>query len=157
MVEAVNAVISNSSVLRGTVENVSTTRSFAANPDRVQEAASAPQVPYISPYISVDTNYNKAVLQIRDSDTGDVIRQFPSESRLQQVRQQEQRAQAQQEVSEASQPSQQRVEPTSVQVVSNSNAGAIPAGVAEAQIATAALSAGAQAGVSVSSGFSTEA
>ncbi len=69
-----------------------------SNPARVQEAAEplrdAPQVPYISPYIHLDLNYNKAVLQIRDSGTGDVVRQFPSEEslevrRLQQLREQQ--------------------------------------------------------------------
>ncbi|MCB9988723.1 MAG: hypothetical protein H6868_05225 [Rhodospirillales bacterium] len=40
------------------------------------------QAPYVSPYIHVDLNYDKAVLQIRDSDTGDVLNQFPSQKRL---------------------------------------------------------------------------
>src|SRR5688572_26945383 len=58
MIEAVNAVVANASVLRGSAEAVSTARSFAANPERVQEVV---QAPYISPYISMDVNYNKAV------------------------------------------------------------------------------------------------
>lgn len=95
MIEAVNSVVSNASALRGAADQVSAQRALAANPARVQEVAQPspelPQVPYISPYISIDTNYNKAVLQIRDSDTGDVVRQFPSEEslevrRLQQLR-----------------------------------------------------------------------
>ena len=79
MIEAVNAVLSNASLSRGVAEQQSTVRSYAANPERVQEIA---QAPYISPYIYVDTNFNKAVLQIRDSETGDVLHQFPSESQL---------------------------------------------------------------------------
>ena len=79
MIEAVNSVVANASVLRGQAEAVSAARSFAANPERVQEVV---QAPYISPYISMDVNYNKAVLQIRDSDTGDVLKQFPSETAL---------------------------------------------------------------------------
>lgn len=95
MIEAVNSVVSNASALRGAADQVSAQRALTANPARVQEVAQPspelPQVPYISPYISIDTNYNKAVLQIRDSDTGDVVRQFPSEEslevrRLQQLR-----------------------------------------------------------------------
>ncbi len=94
MIEAVNSSVSSSAVLRATADQVSVQRA-QSNPARVQEAAEplrdAPQVPYISPYIHLDLNYNKAVLQIRDSSTGDVVRQFPSEEslevrRLQQLR-----------------------------------------------------------------------
>lgn len=97
MIEAVNSSVSSSAILRASADQVSTQRAQAANPARVQEAAEplrdAPQVPYISPYIHLDLNYNKAVLQIRDSSTGDVVRQFPSEEslevrRLQQLREQ---------------------------------------------------------------------
>lgn len=95
MIEAVNSLVSSSAVLRSAVDQVDTQRALTANPARVQEVAQPladlPQVPYISPYIYLDTNYDKAVLQIRDSDTGDVVRQFPSEGslevrRLQQLR-----------------------------------------------------------------------
>lgn len=47
----------------------------------------APQAPYISPHISIDLAHNKAVIQIRDSDTGDVQQQFPTKSRLAQISQ----------------------------------------------------------------------
>lgn len=83
MIEAVNSVISNAVLARGSAEQQSVARSYAANPERVQEVARAP---YVSPYISMDINYNKAVLQIRDSDTGDVVRQFPSESQMEAYR-----------------------------------------------------------------------
>lgn len=83
MIEAVNSVISNAVLARGSAEQQSVVRSFAANPEKVQEVA---QAPYVSPYISMNIDYNKAVLQIRNSDTGDVIRQFPSESQLEAYR-----------------------------------------------------------------------
>lgn len=83
MIEAVNSVLSNVALTRVTAEQQSALRSFAANPERVQEIAKAP---YISPYISMDVHYDRAVLQIRDSDTGDVVRQFPSESQLEAYR-----------------------------------------------------------------------
>jgi hypothetical protein len=79
MIEAVNAVVANASLLRGSAEQASVARSFAANPARVQEVI---QAPYVSPFIYVDVNYDKAVLQIRDSDTGDVLKQFPSEQTM---------------------------------------------------------------------------
>jgi uncharacterized FlaG/YvyC family protein len=94
MIEAVNSVLANSTAVRGVAEQVSTARSFAANPERVQEVAKAP---YVSPYIRVDVNFDKAVLQVRDSDTGDVLRQYPSESQLQAYR----RAQAAQSRAQA--------------------------------------------------------
>lgn len=80
MIEAVNSVLSNTSLTRGVASQQSTSRSLSANPERVQETAV--QAPYVSPYISVDSQSNKAVLQIRDSDTGDVVRQFPTEGQL---------------------------------------------------------------------------
>lgn len=79
MIEAVNSVLSNTSATRVAAEQQSTIRSYSANPDKVQEVAKAP---FVSPYISIDRNYNKAILQIRDSDTGDVIRQYPTEGQL---------------------------------------------------------------------------
>ena len=79
MIEAVNSVLSTISASRGIADQQSTARSLSANPEKIQEAA---KVPYVSPYISIDRGYNKAVLQIRDSDTGDVVRQFPTEGQL---------------------------------------------------------------------------
>lgn len=70
--------------MKAAVEQQSVARSFAANPARIQEATSA--APYISLYIKMDTNFDKAVLQIRDSDTGDVVRQIPTESELEAYR-----------------------------------------------------------------------
>lgn len=80
MLEAVNSVLQSAPVIRASAEQVSTVDSYAANPDRVQKV---PQAPYISPYIYMDVNLNQAVLQIRDSETGDVVRQIPSETSIQ--------------------------------------------------------------------------
>lgn len=79
MIEAVSSILSSAVASRGAIEQQSTARSLTANPEKIQEAA---KVPYISPYISLDRNYNKAVLQIRDSETGDVVRQYPTEGQL---------------------------------------------------------------------------
>ncbi len=79
MIEAVNSVLSNASNVRASVEQNSTARSQSANPDKTQEAA---KTPYVSPYISIDSQSNRAVLQIRDSNTGDVVAQYPSEGQL---------------------------------------------------------------------------
>lgn len=84
MLEAVNSVLSNASYTKAIADQQSVATSYAANPERVQQATT--QAPYISLYIKVDTNFDKAVLQIRDSDTGDVVRQIPTESQLEAYR-----------------------------------------------------------------------
>lgn len=79
MIEAVNSVLSNAATTLRVAEQQSTSRSLSANPNKVQEVA---KTPYVSPYISIDRQSNRAILQIRDSDTGDVVRQFPTEGQL---------------------------------------------------------------------------
>ena len=164
MIEAVNSSVSSSAVLRATADQASTQRAQSANPARVQEAAEplrdAPQVPYISPYIHLDLNYNKAVLQIRDSSTGDVVRQFPSEEslevrRLQSLRQQQSSEPV--EVEEAvtpegrettAQPSRSRIpgKSASADIITVQDVTSAPPANRSAppQIATAAFSAGGQ-------------
>lgn len=80
MLEAVNSVLQTAPLVRGHVEQVGTADSYAANPERVQRAQ--PQAPYISPYIYLDVNYDRAVIQLRNGETGDVEDQFPSEASL---------------------------------------------------------------------------
>lgn len=155
MIEAVNSVISNAPVARAAAVQASTVNSFAADQVAVESVARGPVAPFISPYISVDTNFDTAVLQIRDSDTGDVLTQFPSESALQQRQRQavRQESQALQERPVA------RVQPREVQSAPTETAAfqattlaqaSAPAEVnttaGAAQVAIAALSAGAQSG-----------
>lgn len=80
MLEAVNSVLQTAPLLRPQAEQVSVVDSYAANPERVQRVL--PQAPYVSPYIYFDANYNKAIIQLRNGDTGDVEGQFPSEASL---------------------------------------------------------------------------
>ncbi len=165
MIEAVNSSIASAQVLRGSVGQVSTAPQNVAPPVSVGEAPVAPKAPYISPYISVDLHSNKAVLQIRDSETGDVEQQFPTESRLAQLQQQEARNQASTRVADVYSPDVARSSvPVSdsgqstttiitVQDVTSSQ----PSNVSlpSPQVAAAALSAGAQSGqVSLSAGVS---
>ncbi|MCB9982328.1 MAG: hypothetical protein H6861_01465 [Rhodospirillales bacterium] len=158
MIEAVNSVISNARLARFTADQVATLNSFAADAEAVQSVARGPVAPYVSPYISVDTRFDTAVLQIRDSDTGDILTQFPSETTLEQRRVQAARAEAARaetarattepvntpsqnasnlDVSEAAFQAQQVAQTTPTQSV-----GGAP------QAAIAALSAGAQSGAS---------
>jgi uncharacterized FlaG/YvyC family protein len=95
MLEAVNSVLQTAPVIRASAEQVSTADSYAANPDRVQKI---PQAPYISPYIHMDVDLDQAVLQIRDSETGDVVRQIPSEVSIQNRQRFQEQISLQQEV-----------------------------------------------------------
>ncbi len=97
MIEAVNSVLQTAPFVRASSEQISSVDSFAANPDRVQKV---PQAPFVSPYISVDVNFDKAVLQLRNGETGDVEDQFPSNAALE--------AQARQAAARAPQQSQQQ-------------------------------------------------
>ncbi|GJL84352.1 MAG: hypothetical protein DHS20C02_01270 [Micavibrio sp.] len=163
MIEAVNSVISNAPVIRASAEQVNSVR--AELPESVSVG---PQAPFVSPYISVDVNFDTAVLQIRDSDTGDVVRQFPSESTLTARR----RAAATTEAATASSSSSESTviqaqesssggseiavnapQPTTTaQTTAPSTPSAPPA--AQAQVAAQALSAGAQTGESSSGNVS---
>lgn len=84
MIEATNSVIANAPLLRSNAEQGSTVR--AARQQTQIEISEPVRAPFVSPFIFVDNNFDKAVLQIRDADTGDVLTQFPSESRLAQAR-----------------------------------------------------------------------
>lgn len=76
MIEAVNSVLANASLSRGSAVQ-------ASNIAKIDlEAPQAPRAPYVSPIIALPPNADRAVLQVRDSETGDVLTQFPSESRI---------------------------------------------------------------------------
>ena len=78
MIEAVNSSIANAAVLRGNAEQLSAPARTDVAPVSENEPVSPQLAPYVSPYISVDRDRG-AVIQIRDSDTGDVLKEFPSE------------------------------------------------------------------------------
>lgn len=85
MLEAVNSVLSNAPLLRGHTQQQSNAQSTSVNPEKVQVV---PQAPYISPYIQMDADYGKAVILLRDSETGDTVQQIPSEPALEAARRQ---------------------------------------------------------------------
>lgn len=83
MIEAVNSALANGVAAKGAQESVSPARSYAANPGKVQEVAIAP---YISPKVRMDVDFDKAVLEFRSAETGDIIGQTPSKQQLQAYR-----------------------------------------------------------------------
>lgn len=169
MIEAVNSVLANASLLRASAgqgeSELSAERVAIQSAELSEASVEAPQAPFVSPYIEVDVNFNTAVLQIRDSDTGDVLRQFPSEEALL-ARQRTDSADSQQVTSERAPSRPIQVEagtsgdqaPVGVSFASlgaqQSTAGSEPSfsGSAQAQVAAAALASGSLAGQQTSSG-----
>lgn len=80
MIEAVNAVVSNSSILRSIAEQTSTTQVLSANPSKIQSAAVA--APYLSPHVDYNGGNSKPIFVVRDSSTGETIKQFPTEAQI---------------------------------------------------------------------------
>lgn len=89
MIEAVNSTVANATTLRGVVgqiDSASVSPVAASLPASGSDTVpSAAQAPFVSPYIAVDLDFNKPVLMIRDSQTGDVKQQFPTEGRMAQI------------------------------------------------------------------------
>lgn len=85
MIEGVNSVLTSAPLVRIATEQQSAARSFAANPDRVQEVAQAPYVDSIG----FVPEYDQAILFLRDGQTGDTIQQIPSQEGLELRRRQE--------------------------------------------------------------------
>ncbi len=148
MVDSVNSSLVSTQLLRGNVEAVS----VAAQPP-VEAPPRVPEAPFVD-RIVVDYDFDKAVIEVRDRDTGDVSEQFPSESRLAE----QSRAQARRErTQQASEP----VSNVNVEAAQSSERGSTAdiitvqdvtsnpsanAAIPSPQIAVAALSAGAQSG-----------
>ncbi len=84
MIEAVNSVLANAALSRE-----ATSRQADLSLQVAASKPSTPQAPYISPFIALDGNSKTAVIQIRDSDTGDVLTQYPSESRVRELQAQQ--------------------------------------------------------------------
>lgn len=80
MIEAVNAVVSNASILRSVAEQTSTTQVLSANPSKVQSAAIS--APYLSPHVDYNGGNSKPIFVVRDSATGETIKQFPTEAQI---------------------------------------------------------------------------
>lgn len=166
MIEAVNSVVANAALLRGNADQGQQARlnNFASSNS---ERAQLTLAPYVSPYIQIDTNFNKAVLQLRDADTGDVVNQFPSETTMR-ARAAQAEISSQAQIADAIAPRNEGAPESAASFgrlspyvrleteIASGSTGSSTARVAESQIASAALSAGAIASSSAaqSSGVS---
>jgi delta-aminolevulinic acid dehydratase/porphobilinogen synthase len=79
MIEAVNASISVAPSVRAVAQQVSVAESFSANPAQVQKVAVGNN--YTSQYIRLAPD-TKPIFVVRETSTGESIRQFPTESQL---------------------------------------------------------------------------
>lgn len=79
MIEAANIAQQVSAATRQVAEQNTAVRDVAVEIDTVRQG---PRAPFISPAITVDVDTNIALLQIRDSETGEVERTIPSETTL---------------------------------------------------------------------------
>lgn len=150
MIEAVNSALANATLLRGNTEQANSLRpeTPAGNIEQLSKVEFQ-LAPYVSPYVEVDTTFNKAVLQIRDRDTGDVKRQFPSETTMRaRAAQAEIESQSIRNVSSQGSEGTTSSETTTTQGrerilvdTSSSSSSSSSARVAEAQVASASFSA----------------
>lgn len=123
MLEAVNSTLANPSLFRSNTAQHGNAQSMSVNPDKIQVVA---QAPYISPYIKVDVDYDTAVIQIRDADTGDVVHQIPSEPALEAARRQIAAQVSGEAVSTKTAPSPQEVKQAALQQQSPASATVTP-------------------------------
>lgn len=78
MIEAVNSALATAQVVKAEAVS-SAVKNYASNPEKIQEVTPAP---YTSTKIRFDIDFDRAVLEFRDTYTGDVVSQTPSENQL---------------------------------------------------------------------------
>lgn len=79
MIEGVNSSIASSVLVRPAVDQVERVASYSANPNQVQRVAAPP---YLSLNVAMNYTIDKAVLQFRDAESGEVLSQIPSEKQI---------------------------------------------------------------------------
>ncbi|MGB1077467.1 MAG: hypothetical protein ACPG05_04095 [Bdellovibrionales bacterium] len=79
MLEAVNSVVSNAPLLKAATPQVS--QPVAKSVSR-SDYINVESTNFTSRFVSLDETSRRAVLQIRDSSTGESLRQFPTESQI---------------------------------------------------------------------------
>jgi len=79
MIEAVNSTLAQASIAKAPIESGSSQSSFAADANKVREVSEAT---YFSPTVRVDASTKIAILEFRESSSGDVVIQMPSEQQM---------------------------------------------------------------------------
>lgn len=91
MIEAIKSSIAAQAALKSGIEQSSAARSFTADPERT---ASTPAPSFVSPTVRVDNSTKIAILEFKESDTGEVVMQVPSERQISAYKQREVREKA---------------------------------------------------------------
>ena len=92
MIEAVKSTVASSTLLKANADTLSATNGYAANPDKIQSVS---QAPYVSPTVRVDVLTKIAILEFRESLSGEVLAQIPSENAIRTYKMREARGDAQ--------------------------------------------------------------
>ena len=92
MIEAVKSTVASSTMLKANADTLSATNGYAANPDKIQSVS---QAPYVSPTVRVDVLTKIAILEFRESLSGEVLAQIPSENAIRTYKMREARGDAQ--------------------------------------------------------------
>lgn len=83
MIEAIKSTLSVAPIVQKTNEQVSGSKSFASNPEKVQQVSTNTDNGfYSSRNVRVDSNVRVAVLEFRNPLNGDVKTQIPTEAQL---------------------------------------------------------------------------
>lgn len=82
MIEAVKSTLSVAPLVQKSLDKASNARSFAANPEKVQEVAVSDDGLYVSRNVRLDNGSKIAVLEFRNPLNGDVKTQIPTEAQL---------------------------------------------------------------------------
>ena len=77
MIEAIAASVSNAQIVRQVTDEASASQ--AANPVRIQKAAVT--APYLSPHVRLAPD-TKPIFVVRDLNTGEQVKQFPTEAQI---------------------------------------------------------------------------
>lgn len=91
MIEAVKSSIAASPALKAGLEQSSSSRNFVAESGK---GAPVPAAPFVSPTVRVDVNTKIAILEFKESDTGEVVMQVPSERQISAYKEREVREKA---------------------------------------------------------------
>lgn len=83
MIEAIKSTLAAAPSVAKVNQQVSAAKSYATNPDKVQEVATPADGFYTTRNVRVDSNSKIAVLEFRNPLNGDVKTQIPTEAQLQ--------------------------------------------------------------------------
>ena len=79
MLEAITLNVANAAYARVETQKLATQPAPVRALPAVKASVAAP---YVSPYVIVDESSSKAILAVRDSATGNITRQYPTENQI---------------------------------------------------------------------------